>query len=77
MLYDIRSPRLANSRGLAFGSLYQNGTLCVTCAQEGLLRLARPSTTRTAATYAMRLNKWLENFLVALNFQPPSRPKSA
>ncbi|KAH8050076.1 hypothetical protein JL722_11611 [Aureococcus anophagefferens] len=41
LLYDIRSPRLANSRGLALGSLYQDGQLVVSVAQEGLLRLAR------------------------------------
>ena len=45
MLFDIRSPRMRDGRGFAIGSLYQDGRLCVTCAQEGLLRLARPSTT--------------------------------
>ena len=69
LLYDIRSPRLANSRGLALGSLYQDGQLVVSVAQEGLLRLARPSAQRTAATWAMRANKFLENALVAMNFK--------
>ena len=69
MLFDIRSPRMRDGRGFAIGSLYQDGRLCVTCAQEGLLRLARPSTTVAAATWAMRLNKFFENTLVALNFK--------
>ena len=69
MLYDTYSPRLVDSRGLAIGSLYQNGVLVATVAQEGLLRLARPSATRTTATWLMRLNKFVENTLVALNFR--------
>ena len=44
MLYDATSPRLVDSRGLAFGSLFQEGRLCVSVAQEGLLRLARTKT---------------------------------
>ena len=43
MLYDMRSPRLVDSRGLVFGSVFQNGVLCATVAQEGLLRLKRPA----------------------------------
>ena len=42
MLYDMRSPRLVDSRGLIFGSVYQDGVLVATVAQEGLLRLKRP-----------------------------------
>ena len=41
MLYDMRSPRLVDSRGLIFGSVYQDGVLVATVAQEGLLRLKR------------------------------------
>ena len=71
MLYDIHAPRLNDARGLAIGSLYQDGKLCVTCAQEGLLRLAKPTTTRAAATWAMRARKLVEDALVALNFKTP------
>ena len=42
MLYDMRSPRLVDSRGLIFGSVYQDGVLVATVAQEGpRLRLKR------------------------------------
>ena len=34
MLYDMRSPRLVDSRGLIFGSVYQDGVLVATVAQE-------------------------------------------
>lgn len=49
MLYDVHSPRLAHSRGLAIGHMYaqKTGRLCVTSVQEGLLRLAKPSLVRS------------------------------
>jgi acyl-CoA thioesterase II len=39
LLYELESPRTSNSRGLAFGKMYDaEGNLVVSVAQEGLLR---------------------------------------
>jgi acyl-CoA thioesterase II len=41
MLMELESPRLCGGRGLSFGRLYRpDGVLAVSCAQEGLVRLA-------------------------------------
>ncbi len=43
LLYDLESPAAANSRGLAYGALYnQAGQRMVSVAQEGLLRIHNP-----------------------------------
>jgi acyl-CoA thioesterase II len=40
LLYEMHSPRVAGERGLAFGKIYKrDGTLAVTVAQEGVIRL--------------------------------------
>ncbi|KAI8979343.1 HotDog domain-containing protein [Mycotypha africana] len=40
LLYDIHSPRTNHGRGVAFGKIYSSdGTLVVTTAQEGIVRL--------------------------------------
>lgn len=41
MLYDQHSPSASRGVGLAMGSLYQDGQLVVSVAQEGLLRLLK------------------------------------
>ncbi|KAI9183728.1 acyl-CoA thioesterase [Blastocladiella emersonii ATCC 22665] len=39
LLYEMESPRTGGARGVALGRLWtRDGTLAVTCAQEGLLR---------------------------------------
>lgn len=45
LLYSMASPWSGHGRGLAFGYLYdrQTSQLVVTCAQEGIIRRARPS----------------------------------
>ena len=44
MLYEMESPHAGGGTGLAFGRLYQrsSGELVVSCAQQGVVRLARP-----------------------------------
>ena len=39
VLFDLRSPTIGGSRGVARGEMYQDGALVATVAQEGLLRL--------------------------------------
>ena len=40
MLYECESPRACGGRALSFGRLYkQDGTLAVSTAQEGVIRL--------------------------------------
>ena len=39
MLYDMESTESANSRGLNFGRMWQNGQLVCSTTQEGLIRL--------------------------------------
>lgn len=41
MLYDQHSPSASRGVGLAMGSLYQDGQLVVSVAQEGLLRILK------------------------------------
>ena len=41
LLYEMESPRAGGGRGLAFGRIFtQDGTLAVTVAQEGVMRLS-------------------------------------
>jgi acyl-CoA thioesterase II len=59
MLYELHSPWAGHGRALSFGHLFERstGTLHVTCAQEGVIRLAKPSS-----------RKWLgESLLWGLN----------
>lgn len=44
MLYALQSPWSGHGRGFAVGHLFResSGDLAVTCAQEGVIRLARP-----------------------------------
>jgi len=38
----LESPRAGNARGLAFGKIFRrDGTLAVTCSQEGLVRIRK------------------------------------
>lgn len=39
MLYDMEATVTANSRGLNFGRMWQNGQLVCSTTQEGLIRL--------------------------------------
>jgi acyl-CoA thioesterase-2 len=39
LLFDMRSPHIGGSRGVARGEVFQHGRLVATVAQEGLLRL--------------------------------------
>jgi len=39
LLFDMRSPHIGGSRGVARGEVFQHGRLVATIAQEGLLRL--------------------------------------
>lgn len=40
LLYHMHSPRTSNGRGVVFGRIFtKDGTLAVTTAQEGLVRL--------------------------------------
>lgn len=42
LLYEMYSPRTNQGRGVAFGKIFaRDGTLVVTTAQEGVLRLSR------------------------------------
>ncbi|KAJ1640828.1 HotDog domain-containing protein [Pavlovales sp. CCMP2436] len=67
MLYSMHSPWAGNGRGLSFGHLYDaSGKLHVSCAQEGVMRLARPSPRRYFADSALsaihllrRCSAWL------------------
>ena len=38
-LFDMHSPHVGGSRGVARGEVFQHGKLVATVAQEGLLRL--------------------------------------
>ena len=61
LLYEMTSPHASSGLALSFGHLYRMDTreLVVTCAQQGMLRLAKPSATTAVATTAM----WGANLL--------------
>jgi acyl-CoA thioesterase len=56
LLYQMTSPHAGNGRALCFGQLFRPDTrqLVVSCAQQGVVRLARPSIARTAADVGWR-----------------------
>ncbi|RUS25442.1 HotDog domain-containing protein [Jimgerdemannia flammicorona] len=50
LLYEMESPRTIDGRGIAFGRIYRrDGTLVVSVAQEGILRLSPKEQRRRAA----------------------------
>ena len=64
LLYDMESPWAACGRGLAFGHLYtQQGKLAISCAQEGVMRLAKPSVKRPVSTAA----RWFAELVMTAN----------
>ena len=64
LLYDMESPWAACGRGLAFGHLYtQQGKLAISCAQEGVMRLAKPSVKRSVSTAA----RWFADLVMQAN----------
>jgi acyl-CoA thioesterase II len=64
LLYDMESPWAACGRGLAFGHLYtQQGKLAISCAQEGVMRLAKPSVKRPVSTAA----RWFADLVMQAN----------
>ena len=62
LLYDMTSPFAGSGRALCFGHLYRpdTGALVVSCAQQGVMRLAKPSLRRTLAELGWRGAKALE-----------------
>jgi hypothetical protein len=56
LLYEMTSPHAAEGRALVFGNLWRKdtGELVCSCAQQGVVRLARPSIARTAADVGWR-----------------------
>ena len=56
LLYEMTSPHAGSGVALSFGHLYRpdTGQLVVSCAQQGVLRLAKPSATGVAADLAIR-----------------------
>jgi len=50
LLYEMESPRTNDGRGIAFGRIYRrDGTLVVSVAQEGIIRLSHKEQKRRAA----------------------------
>eukprot|EP00510_Aplanochytrium_minuta_P004945 CAMPEP_0184006472 /NCGR_PEP_ID=MMETSP0954-20121128/717_1 /TAXON_ID=627963 /ORGANISM="Aplanochytrium sp, Strain PBS07" /LENGTH=206 /DNA_ID=CAMNT_0026285035 /DNA_START=325 /DNA_END=945 /DNA_ORIENTATION=+ len=48
MLYELESPRAGGARGLSLGKIYRrDGTLAVTCSQEGVIRLRKDMEAKT------------------------------
>lgn len=56
LLYDMHAPFAGSGRALCFGHLYRpdTGQLVASCAQQGVLRLAKPTLKNKAALFAMR-----------------------
>ena len=55
LLYEITSPHAGAGRALCFGHLYaRDGRLVVSCAQQGMIRLAKPSVAGAAASLGIR-----------------------
>ena len=67
LLYDMDSPALRSGRGLSFGHLYRGDTreLVMSCAQQGVVRQARPSPKRKAAQYWLHGRAFLEQLGIA------------
>mmetsp|Transcript_72940 Transcript_72940/g.162051 ORF Transcript_72940/g.162051 Transcript_72940/m.162051 type:complete len:182 (-) Transcript_72940:197-742(-) len=59
LLFEMSSPHAGAGRALSFGHLYskETGALVVSCAQQGIIRLAKPSVTGTAATIGLRISR--------------------
>jgi hypothetical protein len=60
LLYEMTSPHAAEGRALVFGNLWRKdtGELVCSCAQQGVVRLAKPSAVNAAASVGMRLAKF-------------------
>lgn len=56
LLYDMASPRAGSGRALATGSLYRpdTGALVASVAQQGVLKLTKPSVAATSAELAWK-----------------------
>ena len=67
LLYDMDSPALRSGRGLSFGHLYRGDTreLVVSCAQQGVVRQAKPSPKRKAAQFWLYGRSYLEQLGIA------------
>jgi acyl-CoA thioesterase 8 len=71
LLYEMESPRVAANRGLALGRLWTpNGTLVMSCAQEGLIRtkmhLEKPLTT-PSSEYGDEMEKKANEAVVSID----------
>ena len=65
LLYEMTSPSASRGHALAFGHLYRidNGQLVVSCAQQGLIRVAKPSVASSLRSAAIpRLARWLRSW---------------
>lgn len=60
LLYEMTSPAAGNCLGLSFGHIYRRdtGALVVSCAQQGVVRLARKSAVATGVSLAMHARRW-------------------